>query len=270
METSYIVRLDDACPTNDLTKWGLVEDILDKYDIKPIVCIIPDNQDASLLYAHHDTHFWQRVARWQAKGWHVAMHGCTHKYVTKKRGLIPVNAFSEFAGVDIDAQREKIRAGYSTLLSHGVKPRIFAAPAHSLDKNTLQVLKEETDIRIISDGISYYPYCRNGFLWIPLQLYTFQENVKPGIWTIGFHIDMMNQEQIEQVAQRIVKHKELFTNYELLQIVNDYQERRRNASDHFFYLVFFMKCFVRQTLQKYPSLCAILRTIKGSQRESAS
>ena len=42
----YLVRLDDASEYMDIEKWKIVEGILDKYQIKPLVGIIPDNKDA--------------------------------------------------------------------------------------------------------------------------------------------------------------------------------------------------------------------------------
>lgn len=44
----YILRLDDASEYMDVDKWQRMETLLDKYNIKPLVGIIPDNQDPSL------------------------------------------------------------------------------------------------------------------------------------------------------------------------------------------------------------------------------
>jgi hypothetical protein len=46
---NYLIRLDDACPTMDAFKWRKLEKILDKYGILPIVGIIPNNQDQTLM-----------------------------------------------------------------------------------------------------------------------------------------------------------------------------------------------------------------------------
>lgn len=42
---NYIIRLDDACPTMNHENWRKVEKLLDKYDIRPIVGIIPNSKD---------------------------------------------------------------------------------------------------------------------------------------------------------------------------------------------------------------------------------
>ena len=44
----YIIRLDDACDTQDMQKWNEIEKILNEFSIKPIVGVIPNNQDEQL------------------------------------------------------------------------------------------------------------------------------------------------------------------------------------------------------------------------------
>ena len=64
----YIVRLDDACPTMDRKKWNRFFDILDKYNIKPIVAVIPNNEDKNMLIDEYDKNFIGRANRflhWQ-------------------------------------------------------------------------------------------------------------------------------------------------------------------------------------------------------------
>ena len=34
MQTKYLIRLDDACPTMNCQLWGKMEDLLDKYGIE--------------------------------------------------------------------------------------------------------------------------------------------------------------------------------------------------------------------------------------------
>lgn len=41
----YCLRLDDACPQMNAEKWAGVERILDKYKVRPIVGVIPENRD---------------------------------------------------------------------------------------------------------------------------------------------------------------------------------------------------------------------------------
>lgn len=108
----YLLRLDDASDYSDRERWQRMENLLDRYGIRPIVGIIPDNQDPEMVESYpRDEAFWQTVARWQQKGWTLALHGCTHEYITKDGGLNPVNHRSEFAGVPLEEQCAKIRRG---------------------------------------------------------------------------------------------------------------------------------------------------------------
>lgn len=63
--TKYIMRLDDASEYMDVPKWKRMEDLLDAYHIKPLVGIIPDNKDPSLVNVYpRDVNFWETVDRW--------------------------------------------------------------------------------------------------------------------------------------------------------------------------------------------------------------
>ena len=44
----YIIRLDDASEIMNVSTWERIEELLDDYNIKPIVGIIPNNKDTLL------------------------------------------------------------------------------------------------------------------------------------------------------------------------------------------------------------------------------
>jgi len=168
--SKYILRLDDASEYMDVAKWQRMEDLLDKYNIKPLVGIIPDNRDPMLLNVYkHDKCFWERVNRWKQKGWGLALHGCTHEYITEDGGINPVNNRSEFAGVPLELQKEKIRCGVRILQEHGIEPCCFFAPSHTFDQNTVYALQECSSIRVISDTIAYDVYRKGEFTFVPQQ-----------------------------------------------------------------------------------------------------
>lgn len=74
----YVIRLDDACPTMNHANWNRMECLLDKYSIRPIVGVIPENQDPDFAWKN-DKSFWERVHFWQEKGWSIAVHGLHHR-----------------------------------------------------------------------------------------------------------------------------------------------------------------------------------------------
>ena len=67
MQNIYLIRLDDACPTMDSERWTYMESLLDKYEIKPMVGIVPDNQDNNLKIEKKDCDFWRKAQKWEKK-----------------------------------------------------------------------------------------------------------------------------------------------------------------------------------------------------------
>ena len=183
----YIIRLDDACPSMNKNRWELFFNLFDEFGIKPLIATIPDNQDKALEHAPPDEHFWDKAYMWQQKGWEVALHGCHHTYHTKNSGILKVNNYSEFAGLSLSDQTIKIRKGVNIFQSYGINPRVWIAPAHSFDENTLSALMSASSIRTISDGLGAWPYTKFGFTWIPQQLSNSELGLCSGIWTRCYH-----------------------------------------------------------------------------------
>jgi predicted deacetylase len=163
------LRLDDASEYMDLSKWRRLEKILDRHNVKPLFGIIPANEDPNLLKYGKVDEFWDIVHSWIGKGWVPALHGYTHVFETNQGGINPVNKKSEYAGVPYERQLRKVMDGVAVLQEHGVDPKIFFAPAHTFDENTLRALKEGSNIRIISDTPANNVYCRDGITFVPLQ-----------------------------------------------------------------------------------------------------
>ena len=194
----YLLRLDDASEYMNDKNWLRMEELLDKYSIKPIVGVIPNNKDEKLIIFGKADDFWGRVLRWQEKGWTIALHGYNHVYETMDGGLNPVNKRSEFAGLSLDIQKEKIRKGYEILRLHGINPEIFYAPSHTFDLNTMQALREETDIRIISDTVANDVYRENEFYFIPQQS-GFARKLPFKLSTFCYHPNKLRNEDFEEL-----------------------------------------------------------------------
>lgn len=167
--SKYIMRLDDACPRHDRERWQRMEELLKAYGVNPLVGIIPACKDPMMDQYPVDGEFWNRARAWQSRGWCIALHGYDHVYATGAGGLNPVNQRSEFAGVPLEIQQQKISAGLALLREQGLEPKVFFAPSHTFDENTLTAIKACSDIRLISDTIANSPYCRDGFTFVPQQ-----------------------------------------------------------------------------------------------------
>ena len=164
------MRLDDACPKRDVVKWDRMECLLDKYGIRPLVGVIPDCKDPDMDLFEVDPDFWStRVVNWQKKGWQLALHGYSHVFKTNCGGINPVNERSEFAGLPLDEQKKMIADGVSLLRNYGINPKVFFAPAHTFDENTIKALLEVSEIRIISDTPANRPYSKYGMTFVPQQ-----------------------------------------------------------------------------------------------------
>jgi hypothetical protein len=95
----------------------------------------------------------------------------------------------------VDEQRRRIRAGVKVLETNGLTAEAWVAPAHGFDLMTLQALRVESDIRLISDGFARRAYRREGFIWLPQQLWKARA-MRSGLWTICLHPNEMDQGQI--------------------------------------------------------------------------
>lgn len=220
----YILRLDDASDYMDVDKWQRIENLLDKYKIKPLVGIIPDNKDPNLVKLYkQDPTFWDKVSSWKKKGWELALHGCYHKYTTEYGGINPVNKRSEFAGVPLDKQKEMIRHGIEILKSHDIVPKVFFAPSHTFDENTLLALKEESDIRIISDTIANDIYYKDGFYFIPQQSGRVRK-LPFKVVTFCYHPNEMNKSDFEKLETFVEANSKCYTS------VSEIQLKKRNIS----------------------------------------
>ena len=198
----FLFRLDDACPTWRKESWLRIDAIFKRFNVKPLVAVIPDNQDQGLLQAKPDLGFWKQILSWQEEGWSIGLHGYQHRFDSLKSGLGRINKYSEFAGHGLAEQKRRVRRGYELLLSYGLRPEFWVAPAHSFDRFTLEALKSETAIRKISDGLALRPFRRFDFLWIPQQLW--RPKLVPvlaqAVWTICLHPNNMRQEDFEEVT----------------------------------------------------------------------
>lgn len=189
----YLIRLDDACPTMDAAKWGRMESLLDKYGVKPMIGIVPDCKDETIICQEPDSSFWAKARNWQSKGYAIALHGYDHVYSSDEglNGLNPMWKRSEFAGIPLDEQRKKIREGIKVLKGHDLNCDYFFAPSHTFDENTLEALRKESDIRIVSDTIALRPYRYKDFIMIP-QIVSIARNLPlPGVYTFCYHPNTM-------------------------------------------------------------------------------
>lgn len=221
------IRMDDITPDMDWKKFEEFKALLDEYQVKPLIGVVPDSKDENLSRDKEKDDFWQRVAEWQKAGWVIAQHGYQHVYTRKKGGCFPLNGFSEFAGLTLREQRQLLSEGRRKLKMRGISTDIFMAPAHSYDKNTLRALKE-LGFTGVTDGFGSRPYLRGGLTFYPIS---FRLNSslkkKSGTTTMVVHTNTMNRDEMEKYRS-IFKTQDIISFKEYL----DMQPVRRGLLGH--------------------------------------
>lgn len=194
-DTRYLLRFDDLCPTMNWRLWADIEAELVKRNLKPILAVVPDNQDPELQVQSAVTDFWARVRDWQARGWTIALHGYQHRYVICHPGIVTTKKKSEFAGVPPAEQEEKLRQGMKIFEQHGIHAPVWIAPSNSFDAATVSLLPK-FGITMICDGNFRFPFvCRNNLFWIPHQIFSFRP-APPGVWTVCYHHNQWNSDSL--------------------------------------------------------------------------
>lgn len=209
MKRQYILRLDDACPYSNVANWDRMEALLDAHGVKPLVGVIPHCEDEELIAYGEDTDYLGRIARWNDKGWAFALHGYDHAFVTEEGGLNPVNRKSEFAGVELDVQREKIRRGVAALGELAINPVAFFAPAHTFDANTLRALRECSDIRVVSDTVAFDRYQEDGLTFVPQQSGVVRD-LPFRLVTFCYHPNIMADADFDKLKDFLDSHQSSF------------------------------------------------------------
>lgn len=241
----YLIRLDDASEYMDVKKWTQVENLLDKYSLKPIVGIIPNNQDGSLVNRYQkDIEFWHKALKWKVKEWTIALHGYTHVYSSKSGGINPVNLRSEFAGLSLEEQKKKISNGIKIFKQHGLEAKVFFAPSHTFDLNTLEALKLESDLRIISDTVANNIYKRGEFHFIPQQSGKVRK-LPFKVTTFCYHPNTMIEKDFKILEAFIIKNKNKFVGFEAL----NFTDRKQSLYDRFLKEMYFSIRYFRNLIR---------------------
>jgi predicted deacetylase len=219
----YLVRFDDVCPTMNWETWDRIEEAIDRLGLRPILAVVPDNRDPGLEVGPADERFWERVRGWQERGWTIGMHGYQHRYVTRERGVIGINARSEFAGLTREEQHEKLRSAMDAFRRQGVVPTVWVAPGHSFDATTVELLPE-IGIRTVSDGLGSRPFSEDGVLWIPQQLWRFRR-MPLGVWTVCCHPNAWRPDAVTSFLNDLAAYRDRITDVD--SIAQDFGGRRR-------------------------------------------
>lgn len=167
-----LIRLDDLNPYMSPIVLEEIKIICKKYKNSVLLCVIPFCEDRCLI-KNRDLGevFWNAMRFCQDQNSVIGLHGLNHKlFKNNRKQLFPLSDKTEFCGVSFNNQYNMIDKGKKFLESKGLDVRFFAPPAHSMDMNTILVLRE-LNINVVSDG--FFPSCTlwKGIKWLPLKIW---------------------------------------------------------------------------------------------------
>ena len=228
--TGILIRLDDIAENMN---WNLMEQserLFDKYKIKPVLGVIPNNEDKELLAFPKKNNFWEQIRKWRDKGWEISMHGSSHVYDmdTNKKDYFSHGGKSEFFGHSLETQISKIEIGLKKFKEENIKIRSFFAPNHTYDGNTFLALKN-SGINEIIDGYGLMPYIENNIKFIPQLLYK-NVSLPFGIQSTQIHLNEWTQEEFNDFEKFITKNvnKVISYNQAIEKINNNFLYRLLN------------------------------------------
>ncbi len=220
--SGLLIRFDDI---SENMKWEFMERcevLFDKYKIKPVLGVIPNNRDDELKKYPKKDNFWEIVKSWQSKGWTIAMHGYSHVYdnETGKKDFFGYGGRSEFYGHSLEEQKSRLQKGIEIFKKNNIDIKIFFAPNHTYDETTFEALKL-LGINEIIDGYGLLPYTYKKIKFIP-QLFYKIIMLPIGVQSTQLHINYWNEEDFLKFEQFIVKnHKKILPYNDVIKYVND-------------------------------------------------
>ena len=222
--TGLLIRLDDVAENMNWELMERCENLFNENNIKPLLGIVPKNNDKQLLSFKKNKHFWDRVRSWKEKGWQIAMHGYSHTYDsdTYNKDYFGYGGKSEYFGHKYEDQLDKINKGLKIFDREKIKVTSFFAPNHTYDLNTFKALKK-SGIENVIDGYGIMPYSYIGLNFIPQLFY--KELMLPfGIQTTQIHLNTWTEKDFLNFEKFIKKNKNKIISFDqvLSKINNNY------------------------------------------------
>ena len=212
--TGILIRLDDIAENMNWDLMQKLELLFEKYEIKPVLGVIPENKDNELLAYPKKDNFWDQVKIWRNKGWEIAMHGYTHVYdkTCQNDDYFNYGGGSEFSGHSLEIQMLRIKNGLKKFDDEKIKIRTFFAPNHTYDKNTFIALKS-SGINEVVDGYGLMPYIENDIKFIP-QLFYKVFLLPFGIQSTQIHLNKWDQKDFDNFKNFIEKNTKKIITYD--------------------------------------------------------
>lgn len=258
------MRFDDINPRMNWDNFFLLKQVLEQYQIKSILGVVPDCKDKFLFTSQPIKDFFGYLRKCKAYGDTISQHGYTHLYDSKSKGLFGNTNKSEFAGNSLLNQIEKLSKGKKILQKESIWQPIFMAPNHSFDMDTLKALKK-LNFTTVLDGFSLFPFKLKELVFIPQISSKPLPLFYPGISQLCIHINTIEEEDLKKLIifvknnhKKFITLKDIQISYSLLKffdrlitslIVKSFRFKR-NLKVIFQKIILKIICFLQRTYYK--------------------
>lgn len=204
MSASFVLRIDDVTPT---MAWGAMDRLqrrTDRLGVPAVIGVVPLPQDPSLVVDEARPDFWEWVRGRRQVGWTVAQHGYRHVYDSPHPGMLIRRPRSEFAGLDLATQRDRLALGQDILRAEGAWDPVFMAPGHTFDRITVSALRN-LGFTTVTDGYGLYPYQIGGLVFVP-QLFFRPLDPGFGVLTMCLHLNGISERDFARLECFLESH----------------------------------------------------------------
>ena len=214
-KTNYIFRLDDIAPNMNWQMLNRVKKLFNQHNVKPIIGVIPKNEDKELKsYPLCPFNFWTEIKNLKEQGWEIAMHGYEHLYNKQcnKNDYMGYGGNTEFVDLPFETQLNKLNLGLEIFKKQNLDVKVFFAPNHTFDQNTIKACKT-LGFKSIVDGYGFTPYYENEIIFIP-QLFYKLFALPFGIQTMQLHLNYFSEKDYLNLEKFVIKNEKKIISYD--------------------------------------------------------
>ncbi|WP_445721068.1 DUF2334 domain-containing protein [Flavobacterium sp.] len=213
----FLIRLDDCHKNQHYENWDKILSILYKYNIKPLIAIIPNNNDTSIEFCENTEDDFLTWLIQNKENIDFGVHGFNHSFHKSSKSMYKSRSTSEFNDLSYVEQRMILQNSLDWFRSNDFYPNWFVAPRHSFDKITVDICKFFG--LSISDGTEINIFKYKDVLFVP-QLYNKARiPLFSGVYTFCYHPNSMSDSDFIELESFLVNYYQMFIEWEEVKIM---------------------------------------------------